>query len=100
MEVMAHLGEELSRVYSVPFGGGSGMLLRRGDAFASCIATGVRNDQRNAAYRNVDLRVAKGLNLGRGVNMQLSAEVFNLLNDDTLFIVSPLSQSDAGGSWD
>ena len=43
--------------------------------------TGERNDQRNAAYWNVDLRLAKELRLGSGLDMQLSVDVFNLLND-------------------
>jgi len=45
-----------------------------------------RNDQRNAAYWTVDLRVAKDLAISRKVQLQLSGEVFNLLNDDTLII--------------
>ncbi len=45
--------------------------------------TGHRNDQRNDSYWNFDLKFTKELNLGRGLNMQLSAEIFNLLNDGT-----------------
>ncbi len=45
--------------------------------------TGVRNDQRNKAYWNVDLRVSKELNLARGMNLQVSAEVFNVFDEGT-----------------
>jgi len=46
--------------------------------------TGQRNDQRNEGFWNVDAKFTKEMQLARGVNMQVSAEVFNLLNDDTL----------------
>jgi len=55
--------------------------------------TGRRNDQRNDSYYNVDMKFTKEMNLGRGLNMQISAEVFNLLNDGTLLIYNPLSQT-------
>ena len=45
--------------------------------------TGVRNDVRNDSFWNVDLRATKELRLGRSVNLQVSAEVFNLLDDGT-----------------
>lgn len=45
-----------------------------------------RNNFRNISYWNVDLKFTKEMNLGRGLNMQLSAEIFNLLNDGTYFI--------------
>jgi hypothetical protein len=48
--------------------------------------TGVRNDQRNKSYWNVDLKATKELNLPKGMNLQLSAEVFNLLEDDTYMV--------------
>lgn len=51
--------------------------------FRNAYTTGVRNDQRNASYWNVDLKATKEMNLGRGMNLQVSAEIFNLLNDDT-----------------
>jgi hypothetical protein len=50
-------------------------------------ATHQRNDQRNASYWNFDVRVAKDMPLPHGVNLQLTAEIFNLLNDDSLVIV-------------
>jgi outer membrane receptor protein involved in Fe transport len=43
----------------------------------------VRNDQRNPSYWNVDLKATKELKLGKGMNLQLSAEIFNLFNDAT-----------------
>jgi len=46
--------------------------------------TGQRNDQRNESWWNIDLSVSKEFNLEGGVNMQVSADVFNLLNDDPL----------------
>jgi hypothetical protein len=55
--------------------------------------TGQRNDQRNESYYNVDAKFTKEMNLGRGLNMQISAEVFNLLNDGTLLIYNPLNQT-------
>jgi hypothetical protein len=45
-----------------------------------------RNDQRNGDYWTVDLRVAKDFAISRRVQFQVSGEVFNLLNDDTLII--------------
>jgi hypothetical protein len=55
--------------------------------------TGRRNDQRNSAFWNVDVRVAKELTLGRDLNMQLSAEIFNLLNDATYQVFDPLTET-------
>jgi len=49
--------------------------------------TGQRNDQRNEPYWLIDMRVAKELNLKGGKNLQLSAEVFNLLNQDHLRVL-------------
>jgi hypothetical protein len=46
-----------------------------------------RNDQRNPSYWNFDVRVAKDVPLPKGMNLQLTAEIFNLLNDDTVTIV-------------
>ncbi len=49
-------------------------------------ATGRRNDQRNQSYWNFDVRFAKEINLPGGKNLQLTAEIFNLLNDGTLIV--------------
>ena len=54
--------------------------------------TGVRNDQRNESYWNVDLRITKEFNMGRGLNMQVSADILNALNDGTRIIWDPINQ--------
>ena len=46
--------------------------------------SGKRNDQRNASFWTFDARISKNFTLGRKMNLELSAEVFNLLNDDRL----------------
>ena len=51
--------------------------------------TGRRNDQRNEAFWNFDLKFTKEMQFGRGLNMQVSAEVFNVFNDGTLQIFNP-----------
>ena len=51
--------------------------------------TGLRNDQRNEAFWNVDLKATKELRLGKGMNLQVSAEVFNLLDDGTYQVFNP-----------
>jgi hypothetical protein len=54
--------------------------------------TGERNDQRNASFWNVDLKATKELRLGRQLNLQVSAEIFNLLDDNTYQIYNPFQQ--------
>jgi len=54
--------------------------------------TGARNDQRNESYWNFDLKATRELQLGRRVHLQLSAEIFNLLNDGTYQIYNPFFQ--------
>ena len=51
--------------------------------------TGVRNDQRNDSFWNVDLKATKELRLGKSMNLQLSAEIFNLLDDGTYQVYNP-----------
>jgi len=51
--------------------------------------TEVRNSERNPSQWMIDLKVTKELELGRRTHMQLSAEVFNLLNDDTYQVYNP-----------
>ena len=51
--------------------------------------TGSRNDQRNPSVWNVDIKFTKEMNLPQGMNLQLSMEVFNLLNDGTYYIYNP-----------
>jgi hypothetical protein len=55
--------------------------------------TGQRNDQRNDSYWNFDLKFTKEMNLGRGLNMQISLELFNMLNDGTYLVYDPLFDS-------
>jgi len=55
-----------------------------------------RNDQRNDSYWSIDLRVAKDLAISRAVHLQLSAEVFNLLNDDTLILGDQINGDNGG----
>ena len=49
----------------------------------------VRNSERNISYWNVDLKATKELRLGKNMNLQLSIEVFNALNDGTYQIYNP-----------
>jgi hypothetical protein len=58
--------------------------------------TGQRNDQRNASFWNVDLRLAKEFNINRRVQLQLTAEVFNLLDDHTLRLDSEVNYVSSG----
>ena len=55
--------------------------------------TGTRNDQRNTSYWDVNLKLTKEFTVGRQLNLQLSAEVFNALNDGTYIIYDPISQT-------
>ena len=58
--------------------------------------TGQRNDQRNPSFWTVDLRVAKEFHISRDVQLQLTAEVFNLLDDRTLTLESITNGQAAG----
>jgi hypothetical protein len=42
-----------------------------------------RNDQRNPSAWNFDAKLVKEVNLSKGMNLQLTAEIFNLFNEDT-----------------
>jgi hypothetical protein len=55
--------------------------------------TGVRNDQRNKSYWNVDVKVTKEIGFGQRSNLQASAEVFNALNDETYLIYNPFFEA-------
>jgi hypothetical protein len=52
-------------------------------------AGAVRNSERNDSFWNVDLKATKELRLGKGMNLQVSAEVFNVLDDGTYQIFNP-----------
>jgi len=55
----------------------------------SVYPSGQRNDQRNDSYWNIDANFIKEFSFGRNMNMQLSVEVFNLLNDGTYQVYNP-----------
>jgi hypothetical protein len=50
--------------------------------------TGVRNSERNDSFWNVDLQASKDIRAGK-LNIRLSAELFNALNDDTYQVYNP-----------
>jgi hypothetical protein len=52
-------------------------------------ANAERNSERNISYWNVDLKATKELRLGKNMNLQLSIEVFNALNDGTYQVYNP-----------
>jgi hypothetical protein len=51
--------------------------------------TGVRNDERNSSYWNIDLRAGKEFALNRSTILQLSVELFNALDDGTDLVYNP-----------
>jgi outer membrane receptor protein involved in Fe transport len=57
--------------------------------------TGQRNDQRNTSAWNFDAKFVKELNLGKGMNLQLTAEIFNLFGENTytVYNASPFVKS-------
>ncbi len=55
--------------------------------------TGVRNSERNPSYWNVDAKFTKEMNLAKGMNFQLSAEVFNLLDKRVYQVYNPEAES-------
>jgi hypothetical protein len=52
-----------------------------------------RNDQRNVSAWNFDAKLTKEINLPKGMNLQLNAEIFNLLNQDTYSIYNTFLKS-------
>jgi len=52
-----------------------------------------RNDQRNDSYWNFDVKFTKEFMIGRQLNMQVTAEVFNLFNDGTYIVYNPVSET-------
>jgi 5-hydroxyisourate hydrolase-like protein (transthyretin family) len=58
--------------------------------------TGQRNDQRNPSFWNVDVMAAKDFALGRSFHFQLSAEIFNLFNDDTILLNDRIDGTNSG----
>jgi outer membrane receptor protein involved in Fe transport len=59
-------------------------------------ATGQRNDQRNPSYWNLDLRLAKEFSVNQRVQLQLTGEVFNVLDDHTLRLDSDINGASVG----
>ncbi len=53
--------------------------------------TGQRNSERNESWWNVDLHVAKEFRLKGQSALQLTLDVFNLLNDNALRVVEVAS---------
>jgi hypothetical protein len=58
--------------------------------------TAQRNDQRNGDFWNVDVMVAKDFALGKSFHLQLSAEVFNVFNDDTVVLDDRIDATNSG----
>ena len=54
--------------------------------------SGTRNDERNRSYWDLGVRAARDFKVGRGVHMQGSVEVFNLLDERTYRIFDPFDQ--------
>jgi hypothetical protein len=52
-------------------------------------ATGQRNDQRNVSWWDIGVKFTKEIQLPKGMNLQLSADIFNLLDDRTYIIYNP-----------
>ena len=52
-----------------------------------------RNDQRNISAWNFDAKIVKEINLPKGMNLQLDAEIFNLLNEDTYSVYNTFTKS-------
>jgi len=63
-----------------------GELDRQYQPVRTIYTTHQRNDQRNRSYWNVDAKLVKEMNLPKGMNLQLTAEVFNLMNSDTYIV--------------
>jgi outer membrane receptor for ferrienterochelin and colicin len=52
-----------------------------------------RNDQRNVSAWNFDVKLTKEINLPKGMNLQLTADIFNLLNQDTYNVYNTFTKS-------
>jgi hypothetical protein len=53
--------------------------------------TGQRNTERNESWWTFDIHLAKEWNMRGGVNLQVTADVFNLLNDNHLTVLSNIN---------
>ncbi len=54
---------------------------------------GVRNSERNRSWWNVNMKLTKEMNLAKGMNLQLSAEVFNLLDERVYQVYNQAAES-------
>ncbi len=52
-----------------------------------------RNDQRNPSAWNFDVKIVKEINLPKGMNLQLDANIFNVLNEDTYSVYNNFLKS-------
>jgi len=52
-----------------------------------------RNDQRSPSAWNFDAKLVKEINLPKGMNLQLTGEIFNLLNQDTYSVYNNFTKS-------
>ncbi|HEX4824119.1 MAG TPA: hypothetical protein VFV19_07380 [Candidatus Polarisedimenticolaceae bacterium] len=52
-----------------------------------------RNDQRNVGAWNFDTKITKELTLAKGMNLQLTGEIFNLLGENTYTIYNSYTKS-------
>jgi hypothetical protein len=55
--------------------------------------SGARNDQRNTSYWDFNVKATREFNARGGVNLQLSAEIFNLLNEGTYQVYNPFLET-------
>lgn len=52
-----------------------------------------RNDQRNASAWNFDAKFVKEINLPKGMNLQLTADIFNLFGENTYIVYNQFLKS-------
>ena len=52
-----------------------------------------RNDQRNVSAWNFDAKFVKEINLPKGMNLQIDAQIFNLFNQDTYVVYNNFTKS-------
>ncbi len=58
--------------------------------------SGFRNDERNPSFWTLDVRLAKELRFDERVNMQVTLEAFNLLDDKTLQVEDRIDETVGG----
>ncbi len=67
-----------------------------GSQFNYAYPTDQRNDQRNESFWTFDARMAVDFRIQRKMQLQFTAEIFNLLNDDTLIQTDTIDGNFAG----